>query len=296
MNTELEEFSGFKEEGRAGLLFAIRGNDEYISAEDAVSGEKYFCPGCGCKMHVATSKCGKRYFARNAGEQHTNGKCISYERGRKHTFDSLDPKRFICSLCRVIPKKDVKVGTGSHDVGDGDSKTLDGDETKLLPFTTLKQIANEMDFFDVGKVSDFLLSFRNAENVVKGKGFNLGARIVCCRYAAYKGESNALLFNLFCKRYGATVLTVRFSLLFTSKKEFLAYREKFGMLREMENGLTRFVKHHEVQDVLLACDNWEFVFFPQCKGNCGKKRVRKMHWNVPGYLHKFKAAFSLSCR
>jgi len=275
MNKVLNDFSNFKEEGRAGLLFALDAQDNYVSAEDAVSGEKYFCPGCRCKMHVVTSKCGKRYFARNAGEQHTNGKCVSYERGRKHTFETLDPERFICSLCRVASKKGIQDGAGPHGVGDGDPSDQDGDEIKLSPFASLKQIANEMDFFDVSKVSDFLLSFRNAESVIKGKGFNLGARIVRCRYAAYKGESNALLFDLFCKRYGATVLSVRFSLLFTSKKEFLAYREKFGTLREMENGSTRFVKHHEVQDVLLACDNWEFVSFPQCKGNCGKNECGK---------------------
>ncbi len=270
MNKQSNEFSGFKEDGRAGLLYALDGNGNYISAEDAVGGEKYFCPGCECKMHAVTSKCGKRYFARNAGEQHTNGKCVSYERGRKHTFETLDPERFICSLCRVASKKDNQDGTGPRGVGDGDPSDQDGDEIKLSPFTSLKQIANEMDYLDVSRVSEFLLSFRNAENVVTGKGFNLGARIVHCRYAAYKGESNALLFDLFC-----TTLKVRLSLVFTSKKQFLTYRDKFGNFREKENGLTRFVKHHDEQDVLLACDNWEFVSFPQCKGNCGKNECGK---------------------
>ena len=278
MSKEFNDYDELKEEGRAGLLFALDAQENCVSAEEAVSGGKYFCPVCACKMHVVTSPKGKRYFARNAGAQHTNGKCISYETLKtKHTFDDLDPEKFICSLCRVASRKDRDDGKGAHDSNGGDTRIPDDDETRISPFTTLKQIANEMNYLDANKVTDFLLTYRNAQQVIQGKNFNLGARIVHCRFAAYKGESNALLFDLFCKSYDATVLSVRFSLVFTNKKEFLNYREKFGTPREMENGGARFVKHHDVQDVLLACDNWELITSPQCKSNCGRNECGKCY-------------------
>lgn len=267
-----------KEEGRAGLLFALDTQENYVAAEDAVTGEKYLCPVCKCKMHVVTSPKGKRYFARNAGEQHTNGKCISYERSQqKHTFEGLDLEKFILGLCRVTPKKDVGDGAGSGGSGEGDSEESDDDEIKVTPFTSLKQIANEMDYLDANKVSDFLLTFRNAERALRVKSINLGARIVLCRYAAYKGESNALLFDLFCKRNGSTTLALRLCLVFPNKKDFLKYREKFGQLRPVENGTTQFVKRHKEQDVLIACDSWEYIPTPNCKGNCGKRECGKCY-------------------
>ena len=273
----IDEFKEFKEEGRAGLLFALDAQDNYVSAEDAVSGEKYFCPGCKCRMHVVTSRLGKRFYARIAGEQHTNGKCFSYERSKKHSFEKLVPLTFITELCRVTPKKDGGNATGSKGSGAGDFGAPDDDEFKVAPFTSLKQIANEMDYLDANKVSEFLLTFRNAKNVFMGKGYALGARIVHCRYAAYKSDSNALLFDLFCKNHDSTMFSVRFSLIFVSKKVFQEYLKKFGEFRPMENGTSRFVKKHEAQDVLLACDNWEFIPVPNCKGNCGKKECGKCY-------------------
>lgn len=267
-----------KEEGRAGLLFALDAQENYVAAEDAISGEKYFCPVCKCKMHAATSPKGKRYFARNAGEQHTSGKCISYERNQqKHTFDGLDLEKFIVGLCRVASTKEGGDGTGSGGSGGNNSGESDGDEIKVAPFTSLKQIANEMDYLDANRVSEFLLTYRNAKKVFKGKSYDLGARIVHCRYAAYKGESNALLFDIFCKNYDSTTFSVRFSLVFVNKKVFQEYLKKFGEFRPMENGTSRFVKKHEVQDVLLACDNWEFIHAPNCKRNCGKKECGKCY-------------------
>ena len=113
-----------KEEGRAGLLYALDANRNNIPAEDAFTGEKYRCPVCDCEMHVCRTPSGKHIFARNAGKQHTDGRCISYEsKSIKHTFDNLNPERFIESLCHVSPKK------GNPPNGNGGMpKSPNGDE------------------------------------------------------------------------------------------------------------------------------------------------------------------------
>ena len=132
-----------KEDGRAGLLYAVDNSGKFISAGNAVNGEKYNCPVCGCMMHVLTTKTGKRIFARNPGAQHTNGRCISYEsKSNKHSFDNLEPERFIESLCRVVPKKkEHDPNDVSKSVGTTSETKGAEDEIKISPFSSLKHIS-----------------------------------------------------------------------------------------------------------------------------------------------------------
>ena len=267
-----------KEDGRAGLLYAIDTNGKYISAINAINGEKYNCPVCGCMMHVLTTKTGKRIFARNPGAQHTDGRCISYEsKSNKHSFDDLEPERFIEGLCRVVPKKkdhdptDVRKSIGSTSETNGTEEDI-----KISPFSSLKQIAEEIDFLD-GNISqgnhtitDFVLTFKSAPQFFASeKNRDLGARIVYCRFCAPENKSNALLFDLFSMNNG---IYVRFCLIFSDKKKFIEYRDKFGNFGELDNGATGFIKKHTVQDVLIACDNWELIDRQYCKNNCRKEK------------------------
>lgn len=266
-----------KEDGRAGLLYAVDNSGKFISAVNAVNGEKYNCPVCGCMMHILTTKTGKRIFARNPGAQHTNGRCISYEsKSNKHSFDNLEPEKFIEGLCRVVPKKKEP---DSNDAKKAVGTILDTngaeDDIKISPFSSLRQIAEEIDFLDGSVpqgdhiITDFVLTYKSASKFFSEKNRDLGARIVYCRFNAPENKSNTLLFDLFSINKG---IYVRFCLIFSDKKRFVEYRDKFGRFGELENGSTGFIRKHNIQDVLIACDNWELIDRQYCKNNCRKDK------------------------
>lgn len=269
-----------KEENRAGLLYAIDANGEIVSAENANPGERYRCPVCNCEMHVCRTPSGKHIFARNPGKHHTDGKCISYEsKSIKHTFDTLNPEKFIESLCRVSSKNGNQNVTKPRNTNDSTPGSSDLDEDiKISSFSSLRQINEELDYLDGSithanhKISDFVLTFKSAPQVFQGSNYELGARIIYCRYIGFDSDRNALFFDSFNYSF-----TVRFCLLFPKKSEFIAYRKKFGDFCEAENGATRFIKKHEVQDVLIACDDWHFIDRQSCnsyyvcrKADCSK--------------------------
>ena len=140
----------YKEERGTGLPYAVKDPESknYILAEDAVSGEKYFCPDCGCKMHVTTSKLGKRYFARNSGEEHKKDKCAKYEdAGVWRTFDDLEPESFIRNLCMALLRRGGGVVSGPRARNGKDDAGTDDSEIKILPFANLRQIAGAMPGF-----------------------------------------------------------------------------------------------------------------------------------------------------
>lgn len=272
-----------KEDGRAGLLYALDAYGNNISAENSITGEKYRCPVCTCSMHPCTTKSGKRIFARNPGSQHTDGRCISYEsKSIKHSFDTLNPEKFIESLCRVSPREKGKNERNIIDprnaiCSNNEFRDIDED-IKSSPFASLKQIAEEIDFLDGSisqnnhKISDFVLTYKSAHQVFQENNYDLGARIIYCRYKIFKSNRNALLFDLFSSGF-----TVRFCLLFHKKREFIANRDKFGDFCEAENGTTKFIKKHEAQNVLIACDNWDFIDRQSCNNTCGKKDCSKCY-------------------
>ena len=50
-----------KEDGAAGLLYAINANGEVVPARNGVSGEKYSCPVCNCSVHLRVTQSGKHF-------------------------------------------------------------------------------------------------------------------------------------------------------------------------------------------------------------------------------------------
>ena len=263
-----------KEDGAAGLLYAINANGEVVPARNGVSGEKYSCPVCNCSVHLRVTQSGKHIFVRYPGSQHTDGRCISYEAmPKKHTFDNVDPEKFILSLCRRVPEKNKAVHESKESTENHAHVSSDEDDIKTLNFTSLKQIYNEIDFLDGSitqgnyKISDYVVTHKSFLQVFHDKGIDLRARIIHCRYSGFDAKHNALLFDVFDKKQR---VFVRFSLLFTKKEDFIKYRDKFGEFRRAENNTVKFYKLHEAQDVLLACDEWAFIGNQNCKNNCQK--------------------------
>lgn len=113
--------------------------------------------------------------------------------------------------------------------------------------------------------------YKNANKIIKGSHCDLGARIIYCRYAAFSPQSNALLFDLFFKRYNGTLITVRLCLYFPNRKDFMTYLDKFASEEPNESGRVQYVRKCEKQDVLIASDNWAFIDREKCNPSCRKR-------------------------
>ena len=273
----------YKEERGTGLPYAVKDPESknYILAEDAVSGEKYFCPDCGCKMHVTTSKLGKRYFARNSGEEHKKDKCAKYEdAGVWRTFDDLEPESFIRNLCMALLRRGGGVVSGPRARNGKDDAGTDDSEIKILPFANLRQIAGAMPGFLDGntadgkhRISDFLISFRYAHDVIKGDHYELGARIVHCRYITHHDPSKSLMFKIFQRdqRTNQVDFEVRFRLAFPEDTLYQHYRNMLVEEGVSEGGRCQTCDKKK-QDALIASDNWVFSGRPNCNRNCGMKK------------------------
>lgn len=266
-----------KDSGRASLPYAVDETNNMISAENAISGGKYFCPVCRCSMHVTTTRSGVRVFARNPRIQHTNAQCINYEaKNTKHSFDKLEPENFIGSLCRVSQR--IPSSGGAQGGGGSQPGTDETDDVKYASFTSLKQISEEIDFLDGGltqgnhKISDFVLTYKSARQVFRASRYQLGARIVFCRYKAFDAKRQAILFDLFSKSNRPEIpdLSVRICLVFPNKTDFAHWRDQFGSFAEDENGRRIFKRKYDAQDVLIAFDDWQFIERPACVDCCGK--------------------------
>jgi hypothetical protein len=260
-----------KNKNRAGLLYAIDANGKIIHAENAKAGVRYKCPVCGCDMHVSTTQTGKRIFVRYPGTEHTNSTCITYESKLiRHTFDDIDPEKFILSLCRASTKKGDQNITEHSNANGSTRGSPDSDEDiKTSPFTSLKQIDEEYFFIngyaDQGqhKISDIVLSYKSDPEVFLGENHDLGARIIRCLYFKYHPNKNALLFDLFSK---ANDYSVVICLFFPNERHFKEVRKKFVYQKEQENGTSKYVKH----EALIAYDKWRFINKKDCKNLCGK--------------------------
>lgn len=266
-----------REEGKAGLIYAYDSKGKLTHAQDSVNGLKYICPICGCGMHPTTTKSGKRIFARNPGEVHTNPVCINIESNRvKHSFEKLTPESLITSLCYATPRKKGPSGGGTIAPGPGGGGSVGGDngEIKSVPFSSLKQIAEAgLDYLKADdmqgdyKVSDFIMTYKFAGEFFKDPQFSLGARIVYARYAWTNGPTQSILFSMYKK----DAFSVKFRLLFQKKGDYKKYRDKFGKFEENESGKTVFVNHNSEQYVLIASDNWAYIPKDQCSNYCKKK-------------------------
>jgi len=263
-----------KEDGHAGLLYAYNSHGDYTAATEAVSGEKYTCPICGCAMHLATiTKTGKKFFARNPNNPHKDPRCITIERsGVEHTFKDLDPQKFITALCHVVPRRDAAQRKPGTTDSESESSKDETTELRLVKFASLKQIAESGiknlkadDMEGDHKVSDFVITYNYGQRFFTDPNFELGARIVYAAYDSFISGSNTLVFSMFSKQAN---FSVKFHLIFIKKTDFYAFRDKFGNYVEDKDGKTKFIKKHKHQTVLIASDNWEKIVKPYCKDNC----------------------------
>lgn len=252
-----------KTENGAGLFYALDSNDNNTSAKDAIKGLEYRCPECYCAMHLRRTNSGKYIFARNAHEEHKTERCKSYETKQiKHSFDGSSPEDMITKFCSLSLSNGERNITEPRSTKDRGKESIDSDaEVKISSFTSLKQIADELVFLDGStthgkyKISDFVVTFKSARQVFQeGVKYELGARIIHCRYKSFSSKHNVLVFDMFFSG-----ITVRFFLKFHSTEEFRDYRNKFGYFGIAENGTTKFLRHHEVQDVLIASDEWILI-------------------------------------
>lgn len=270
--------SKIKEEGRAGLIYAYDSDGKLTHANDSINGHKYTCPICGCGMHPTTTKGGKRIFARNSGEVHTNPICISIESNQvKHSFEKLTPESLMTSLCYTTPRKKGTSGGGpvNPEPGGGGSVGGDDGEIKSVPFSSLKQIAEAgLDYLKADdmqgeyKISDFIMTYKFAGEFFKDPQFSLGARIIYARYAWVSASTQSIVFSMYSKRDD---FSVRIRLIFQKKNEYKKYRDKFGKYKENESGKTVFVNHNADQYVLIASDNWAFIPKNHCPKYCLSK-------------------------
>lgn len=269
-----------KLEGKAGLYYAYNSEKVYVAASNAINGETYTCPFCGCRMHVTTTKYGKRIFARNPGEVHTNPICVIIDRGGvEHSFKDLEPEKFITSLCHQVPR--TKGPKGKGPAGGENDITPKTDEPeneggKLAKFTSLKQISesgieylNPNDMQGNHKVSEFILTYKYAKDFFSNPNFDLGARIVYARYLYIDSKNRSIIFSLYGKEF-----SVKFRLIFPSVTDFKSYRDKFGSYKaDASTGKTIFEKHRKEQNVLIACDNWIYIPKSRCEKICSPKET-----------------------
>lgn len=280
---EINETTGpLKDEDRAGLNYAKDPDDVLKSAYEAVSGIRYTCPSCGCLMHPASTKKGKRFFARNPGQYHTKPACITIEsKGVEYTFNGLDPKKFIVGLCHASPRKKKGPAPGPNPPTPGPNPPTPGNNQpeddfggKQQPFTSLAQIASSLienlnanDYQGEHKVSDFILTYKYGLDLLCSPGFILGVRIVYGRYLFSINRNRTLVFSMF--RDG---ISVKFCVTFTKHKDYISFRDKFGRYAEDDKGKTRFKKHYDTQDVLIACDDWRPISRPACAEVCSSDK------------------------
>lgn len=266
--------SNIKKKREASLAYAYDENNVYTTASQAMSGQSYFCPFCKCPMHLVTSKTGKRYFARNPHQVHTNSICITIENnGKEHSFANLDPEQFITSLCHVTPRTKKGTPKGSDGIDPGTPvKTphAENDDFTLMRFTSLKQIAesgiehlNANDIQGTHRISDFIITFKYAEELFAQPDFDLGPRIVYASYNFADSATKSILFRLYSPKF-----SLRFRLIFTSLNDFKKVRDKFGTFIIDESGRTKFQKHFKTQNVLIASDHWDQIPTPRCQQSC----------------------------
>ena len=269
-----------KKEGKAGLSYAYNAAKVYVAASDAINGELYTCPFCDCRMHVTTTRGGRRIFARNPGEVHTNRICVNIEHGGvEHSFKDLDPEKFIMSLCHKVPQTKGPKGKGpaggENDIGPKTGEPED-EGGKLAKFRSLKQIfesgvdhLSPNDMQGNHRVSEFIMTYKYARDFFSNPNFNLGTRIVYARYLYSDTQNGAIVFSMYDRKF-----SVKFRLIFPSIKQFKSYRDKFGSYKEdVSTGKTKFEKHYKEQDVLIACDNWIYIPKSRCENICSSKET-----------------------
>ena len=269
-----------KEEGRAGLHYAENEKRVLVSAWDAIPGAPYLCKFCSCPMHLTHLKNGKPIFARNKNQMHNHAICRNIESlGVEHTFAELEPTGFFRALCRKPiprgprgPEGGEKNGTGGPKNTHGPHIDVPDDNNGIRPFSSLKQIADAgiynfraNDRYGTHCVSDYLLTFQYAPDLFMNTSFYLGGRIIHARYAYSSSERQTLYFYMFNSE---REFNVRFSLYFPNKGEYKRYREKFETYKEDEQGRTRPVLKHRIQEVLVVSENW----IPLTKDQCGALR------------------------
>ena len=265
-----------KEEGKAGLFYAIDQSGNYVASDQAPAGCKYKCPVCGCAMHLTTTRYGKKIFARDSGREHTNPICKTIEdKKRCYSFKDLEPEDFITSLFRVSSKKASSehpdhAGSGSNERA---AVSKDDKEMTIASFSSLKQIAESgLNILNPDakqgehKISEYIITYKYAHQFFSDPSFELGARIVYARFSWTDSNNNVLIFRMFMN--DAKRSSVKFRLLFTKKSEFRQYRDKFVTLVENEVGKTVLKKKYTAQDVLIACDDWYFIDKDSCSYNC----------------------------
>lgn len=271
-------YYNLKEQGKAGLLYALDFNENYISAENALKGETYYCPVCRCEMARTTTPSGKRIFKRKAGQEHMNAVCYTIETSKiKRSFSKLDPASFITNLCHSVPRKGASRKDSSAQEGNDirhRENTNNNEEIQQASFSSLKQIHEAgIPFLPASAkqgphfISDFILTYKNVRSVVSVPGFSLNARIVYGRLLWIDWKSQALVLCMFT----GSEFSIRFRLIIPSKKDFSALREKLGDYYEDETGRTKFKLYSDKQDVMIASDDWTFISKNQCSQICSKR-------------------------
>ncbi len=268
--------SVLKDDGKAGLYYGYDSDRHYIPADKAIVGIPYYCPICGVAMHVTTTKNGKKIFIRYPHKSHTNSICYTIERKRiEKTFETLDPTKFIISLCYSTPRKKNPPPPGGStkpviDKDPDENQEIKENDSKLSAFTSLKQIAESGISFlgpnDVQGdhlVSDFILTYRYAEKFFSKDNFILGARIVYARYMWHSHKDQSIVFAMFNRNF-----SVKFRILFQRKSDYNKYRDKIGEFTIDTKGRTFFRIRHKEQDVLIASDDWYRLDKSQCDRIC----------------------------
>lgn len=272
-------FGDIKKDGEAGLAYAYDSENVYTSASNAINGKEYTCPICGCPMHVTTTKKGRRIFARNPNQVHTNPACITIEHKKiERSFEDLDPEIFITSLCYVAARKK---NTDKISVDDSINSTepkspaQPDEEPKITKFSSLKQIAESGiehlkadDMQGNHKISDFIMTYKYAKDFFTNPQFKLKARIVYARFLFAESRDSSLIFSLYDRKND---FSVKFRLVFLKNTEFKKYRDKFGAFKPDASGRTKFIKHYDTQNVLIACDKWLYIEKNRCNNFCPPK-------------------------
>ena len=273
-----------------GLPFALDAQNNIVTSENAISGEAYRCPWCGCPMHLIITKNRNRVFGRNPNTHHSDETCQVIEIAKvkvRKTFDGIDPHELILRICRAPSSRkttgDKEPGPkepGEEKPGEKDTDPDIEKAKKVGPVKTLSEIRTNLLYelppsakFSDHCVSEFLVNYKGAKLLFDNREHIDELEVIVYASLEY------VYFN-------PSISNMRASVLFRSKifdnindvKGYFCFAmdaKIYGELKDKltyelikENGSYGGRRAYFKREVLLASTSWKKIPKPVCSQYC----------------------------
>lgn len=270
-------FENLRDEGFDGLNYAYDSNNVFTFAKNAKPGDQYTCPCCKIPMHLRITKSGKPIFARNPNTVHTHPLCLSMDQNKtKRELGDKSPEELFGGICHVAPhKKDVvnkeKNVTETNTCALPTDVDSNNEFIKVAQASALKHLhemgiefLNPDDKYGDYKVSDYVLTYKFAQQCLNDPNYNYKAKSIYVRFLYANSKNSTLVFILFCGKD----FSVRYHLIFKSKIDYQKVLGKFGSFIEDSQGRYKFEKHYKEQNALICSDDWKHLSKENCNTCC----------------------------